>query len=142
MPELTRAILARLRKFIGERRRAERRQIRLPFAISLGDERTSKGSRQPQSIEGHTLDISTSGLALMVPAIRIEGRYLAGEDRPLRIKLELPVGPIEFQATPVRYEQFEEDESEMGYLIGVRITAMSESDRRRYDEYIAALVKK
>ena len=78
----------------------------------------------------------------MVPAIRIGERYLAGEDRPLRINLELPVGPIEIQASPVRYEQFEEDESELGYLIGVRITAMSESDRRRYNEYIAALVNK
>jgi hypothetical protein len=142
MPERTRAILSRLRKFIRDRRRAERFKVRLPLAVSLADERAIKGSREPPSLEGYTLDISTSGLGLMVPAIRLGERYLAGENRPLRIKLDLPAGAIEIQATPVRYERFDEDESEMVYLIGARITAMSDADRVRYNEYLAAHLKK
>ena len=78
----------------------------------------------------------------MVPAIRIGEHYLAGENCRLVIKLELPAGPVEIQATPVRYERFDEDESDMGYLIGVSITEMSETDRGRYNEYIASLLKK
>ena len=142
MAELTRTILARLRKFIGDRRRAQRCPVRVALAVSLRDEGTTKGSRQPLSIEGYTLDISTSGLALMISAIRLGEHYLVGENRRLVIKLELPAGPVEIQATPVRYERLDEDEFDMGYLIGVSITEMSETDRGRYNEYIASLLKK
>jgi hypothetical protein len=142
MPERTRAILARLGKFIGERRRAERHKVRLAIAISLTDDGARKGSRPPQAMEGYTLDLSTSGLALIVPAIRVGDHYLAGESRRLSIKLELPEGPVEIQATPVRYERFGEDESEVGYLIGVKIAGMSAPDRTRYEEYLTTVLKK
>ena len=93
-------------------------------------------------MEGYTLDISASGLALIVPAIRIGDHYLAGETRSLTVTLELPVGAVEMQATPVRYERLDEDESEMGYLIGVSFTKLNEPDRVRYEEYIAGLSRK
>jgi hypothetical protein len=142
MPELARSIAARLRKFIGDRRRAERRRLQLPFALSLVDERSAGSATQSHSIDGHTLDVSTTGLALIVPAIRIGDHYLAGEGRVLRIDLELPVGPIVMQATAVRYERLDEDETERGYLIGVNITAISDSDRARYHEYLAGFLTK
>lgn len=142
MPELARSIAARLRKFIGDRRRAERCSVQLPFAVSLLDDRSSGSATQTHSIDGHTLDVSTTGLALIVPAIRIGDHYFAGEGRVLRIDLELPVGPVVIQATAVRYERLDEDESEKGYLIGVNITAMSDSDRVRYNEYVGGLLNK
>ena len=142
MPELTRSIAARLRKYISNRRRAVRLRHRLPFSLSLVDDRLAKGSRQPRSIDGYTLDISASGLALIVTVIRIGDQYLAGENRRLQIKLELGDGPVTIQGTSVRYEQLDENESERGYLIGVTITTMSEPDRARYDEFIAGILKK
>jgi hypothetical protein len=142
MPELTRSIAARLRRYISNRRRAERLRVRLPVSISLLDDRPAKSSRPARSVEGQTLDVSASGLALVVPAIRIGDQYLAGENRRLRISLELPLGPIVIQGTSVRYEQMDESESETGYLIGVNITTMSEPERARYDEYIAGILKK
>src|SRR2546422_7718148 len=111
MPELTRTILGRLRNFIRDRRRAERLQVSLPFTISLVDERSS---RRPKSTDGHTADISSSGLALVLSVIRIGDQYLAGENPKLRIKLELPVGPVEIHATSVRYERLDEENSETG----------------------------
>src|SRR5882724_11994732 len=119
MPELTRSIAARLRRYISNRRRAVRLRHRLPFSLSLVDDRLAKGSRKPRSIDGHTLDISASGLALIVTVIRIGDQYLAGENRRLLISLELPAGPVAIEATSVRYERLDESESEMGYLIGV-----------------------
>jgi len=142
MPELARRIAARLRKFIGDRRRAERCSVQLRFAVSLLDHRSAGNATQTHSLDGHTLDISMTGLALIVPAIRIGDQYLAGEGRVLRIDLELPVGPVAIQATPVRYERLDEDESEKGYLIGVNITAMSDPDRARYNEYIGGVLTK
>jgi hypothetical protein len=142
MPELARSIAARLRRFIGDRRRAERCRLQLPFALFLLADRPSSSATQTHSIEGHTLDVSATGLALIVPAIRIGDHYLAGEGRVLRIDLELPVGPIVIQATSVRYERLDEDENEKGYLIGVNISAMSDSDRARYHEYLGGFLTK
>ncbi|MDQ2856866.1 MAG: PilZ domain-containing protein [Acidobacteriota bacterium] len=142
MPELARSIAARLRRFVGDRRRAERCRLQLPFALSLLGDRPTGSATQTHSIEGHTLDVSTTGLALIVPAIRIGDHYLAGEGRILRIDLELPVGPIVIHASAVRYERLDEDENEKGYLIGVNITAMSDSDRARYNEYVGGFLTK
>jgi PilZ domain len=101
-----------------------------------------KALRRPPSVEGQTRDISSSGLALIVPVIRINDHYLAGEGRSLLLRLELPLGPLEIQATPMRYERLDETGAEKGYLIGVSITAMSDDDRLRYDEYIVSLLEK
>jgi len=89
------------------------------------------------SLDGHTLDVSATGLALLVPAIRIGGDYLAGEDRKLHIRLELPSGPVEMMVATVRYESSEDD---AGYLIGARILEMSPTDRASFDNYIAKVM--
>ena len=143
MSELARTIAARLREFIGNRRRAKRCRVRLPFGVSVIDQRlSSNGAHRPRPIDGHTFDISATGLALIVPAIRVGEHYLVGENRRLRIKLELPAGPVEMQAIPVRYESLEEPETETGYLIGVRVEQMSEQDRDDYIGYVKRLLQK
>ena len=143
MPELARRIAARLREFIGNRRRAKRFCARLPFSVSLIDQQLNlNGSRSRASISGHTADVSTTGLGLVVPAIRIGEHYLVGENRRLRIELELPGGPIALQGVSVRYERLEDEGTENGYLIGVSIAEMNERDRDHYVEYVKRLINK
>ena len=138
MSELVRTIIGRLREFIGNRRSEKRSSVRLPLSISVLDlSRPRKGVRRPQSIKGHTCDISPTRIALMVPAIRIGAQYLADQERRLQIKLELPGGPVEIQALPLRYERIGEGQEETGYLIGVQVVQMNEQDRSRYNEYLA-----
>jgi PilZ domain len=142
MSELPRRMVSQLRRFIGNRRRARRAEARLPFTLSLEDSRVSRnGFRRLPPLQGHTLDISTSGLALVVPAIRIGGHYLAGTERRLYMKLDLPDGPVELTLVPVRYECLEEDAEEIGYVIGARIEDMSDSDRSHFDNHIRSLLK-
>ena len=136
MSELPRRIVSHLRRFIGNRRRSKRVRARLNFRLSLSDPRTNtNGSRRLPSLDGHTLDVSSTGLALVVPAIRIGEHYLAGSDRRLYIKLELPNGPVELEAVAVRYEGLED---ESGYLIGARIVEMSDSDRASFEKYVSS----
>ena len=143
MPELARTIAARLREFIGNRRRAIRFRVRLPLRVFLVDQQLHlNGSRRPASISGHTADVSTTGLGLVVPAIRIGEHYLVGENRRLRIELELPGGPIALQGVSVRYERLEDEGTENGYLIGVSIAEMNERDRDHYVEYVKRLINK
>jgi hypothetical protein len=107
----------------------------LNFTLSLSDPRvSSNGARKLPKLQGHTLDVSATGLALIVSAIRIGEHYLAGGDRKLHVKLELPSGPVEMKVASVRYESLEDDS---GYLIGARILEMSDADRASFEKYVA-----
>jgi len=140
MSELPRRIVSQLRRFIGNRRRSKRVRARLSFTLSLSDPRvSSNGSRRLPTLDGYTLDVSVTGLALIVPAIRIGEHYLAGADRELHVKLELPSGPIEMKVATVRYESLEDD---TGYLIGARILELSDSDRASFEKYVATVIQR
>jgi hypothetical protein len=135
MSELPRRIVSRLRRFIGNRRGSRRVRTRLSFTLSLSDPRVnSNGARKLPKLDGYTLDVSSTGLALIVPAIRIGEHYLAGADRKLHVKLELPSGPVEMKVASVRYESLED---ETGYLIGARILEMNDADRASFQKYVA-----
>ena len=138
MSELPRRIVSQLRRFIGNRRRSKRVWTRLSFTLSLSDPRVgTNGSKRLPTLNGHTLDVSISGLALIVPAIRIGEHYLAGADRKLHVKLELPSGPVELIVVTVRYEDLEDGS---GYLIGARILEVSDADRATFEKYVAKVV--
>ena len=137
MSELPRRIVSHLRRFIGNRRRSRRVRARLNFTLSLSDPRVNtNGGRRLPKLAGHTLDVSVTGLGLVVPAIRIGEHYLAGADRTLHIKLELPSGPVEMKVATVRYESLED---ESGYLIGARILEMSDTDRMSFQKYVTRI---
>lgn len=96
-----------------------------------------RGARSSQAVRdalyGYTRDISATGLALILPAIRINNIYLAGEDRTLEILVEDEGEPIVIYAAPVRYEKLDDEDKDKGYLVGVRVVEMSEGDRARYN---------
>jgi len=141
MSELPRRIVSQLRRFIGNRRRFKRVRAHLPFTLSLSDPRVnSNGARRLPTLDGHTYDVSTSGLALIVPAIRIGEHYLAGSDRRLYLKLDLPSGAVEMKVATVRYESLDESHEETGYLIGARIIEMSDADRASFNTHVNKLL--
>jgi c-di-GMP-binding flagellar brake protein YcgR len=136
-------MVAQLRRFVGNRRMARRVRVRLDFTLSLQDPRAnSNGFRKLPPLKGHTLDVSTTGLALIVPAIRIGEHYLAGTDRKLFLRLELRDSSVDMKLIPVRYESLEEDPDESGYLIGTHIDEMSETDRLKFQEFVKTLLSK
>ena len=134
MPELIRTIAARLREYVGNRRRTPRYRVRWPVSVSpLGERKSPNGARRPTGgvLSGFTRDVSASGLALILPAIRINDVYLT-EGRTLEILLEHQDGPIVLYAVAVRYEKLEAEEAEKGYMVGMRIMEMDEGDRARF----------
>ncbi|HJU55520.1 MAG TPA: PilZ domain-containing protein [Pyrinomonadaceae bacterium] len=141
MPELIRSIAGRLREFVGNRRVAPRYVTHLEVGLALnvsltGSDTSARKDSPPVRLAGYTRDISASGLALIVPSIRVGGQYVTGENRRLRIMLKLPTGPIEIHATPVRYSPLDEDGVDTGYLVGVQIISMSDEDRARFNDYL------
>lgn len=141
MSELPRRLVSHLRRFIGNRRAHKRVRARLNFTLSLLDPRVNtNGSRRLPTLDGHTLDVSTTGLGLIVPAIRIGEHYIAGSDRRVYVKLDLPSGPVEMKLATVRYEALDETTGETGYVIGARIIEMTDADRASFDKYVAKIL--
>jgi hypothetical protein len=116
--------------------------MRLPFSLWLLDlpPNANGARRRSPTLEGYTRDVSTTGLALILPAIRIDEHYLIGEGRNLRLALEFPTISLQMDVTPVRYERLEDNDTEKGYLVGVRIAEMSDQDRARYNQEIRTVV--
>jgi hypothetical protein len=140
MAEFARTIVSRLRQYVGDRRRSTRRRVRLNLSLSLAPAtKNLNGTRRISSLEGYTVDVSANGLALIVPQITLGEHHLVGENRSLNLKLELPAGPVEIEASPVRYQRLDENHAETGYLIAVKIVRMPDDDRARFSEYVANL---
>ncbi len=95
--------------------------------------------RRPRVLVGHTRDLSTTGLGVLMPAIRIGEHYLTGEGRTLLVEIDLPDGTVQLQAVAVRYERLEQDEDLIGYLIGLRIADLREPDKSRFAAYVKKL---
>jgi PilZ domain len=133
MTERLRAIASRLRRLVGERRRHLRYKVRLAASVVLLG---AKGEAATKPLEGHTRDVSACGLALVLPAVRVGDRYLAGEAQTLGVTLRLPAATVRLRGTPSRYERLDDEGAGTAYLIGLRITEMDERDRAAFDEYL------
>ena len=147
MPELIRSVVSRMRVYFRERRLSPRLNIRLLFSVSVcrstndnGICRSGNGNgaqHRERVLRGHTRDIGVGGLALNVPQVHLDGHHLAAGERQLRLKLELPGGPISMLVIPKRYERLEEAELGCNYLIGAEISQIDDEDRERYSSFIA-----
>ena len=137
--ELARSMVSRLRQIVGDRRNSRRYKVRLALTVFVtGAAKSLNGSSRVVSLAGHTLDVSEHGLALILPSIRLGEHHLVGENRGFTVRLQLPDGPVDMQVAPVRYENLDEHSTETGFLIGVKITQMSDVDRTQFAEYVAS----
>ncbi len=138
MPERLRKITSRLRELVADRRRAPRYRERLPVMVALLD---AGSGAEPANSSGHTRDLSEDGLGLVLPNIRVGGRYLVGDSVTLRVTLKLPEGYARLYGTPVRYQKLEDEGADKGFLIGLRLTETSDRDYALLASYLKSLKK-
>ena len=124
-------------------RHAAQLDARLFFQLSAREPAATNDNaiRTPRTLRlvGRTRNISETGIAFIVPTLRIGDEFANVIGSRLLIRLYLPAGHVEIHATPVRYEQLSQSSSERGYLIGVRITEMTDNEWVRMVEYIRTL---
>lgn len=138
MPEHLRKIASRLRELVADRRRLPRYRVSLPVSVSLLD---AEASAEPALVQGHTRDVSGDGLGLILPNIRVGGRYLVGDSVTLRVTLKLPEGYARLYGTPVRHEKLDANGPETGFLVGLHLTDTDARDQSLLVDYIKSLKK-
>jgi c-di-GMP-binding flagellar brake protein YcgR len=137
MTEAIRSLATRIGGYFNSIRSARRHFRRVPLSVSLVGKTDTGSLRRVPPLAGYTSDISETGLSLVMPSIRIGGYYLTGDGCSMLIKLELPDGEVQMQAVAQRYERIE-DALETKYLIGARITNISNDHRQRFVTFLQA----
>ena len=114
----------------GDRRHEPRvtasHEVRVEVGTAILDRELGTGSLGPLTLYGHTRDLSTSGLGIVIPAADIGPRH-SGESLPARVKVTLPGGGLEVEAEAVHWAPLGEMGLGRGILIGVRVTGSGES---------------
>jgi hypothetical protein len=119
-----------------ERRRKPRYNAELPCDLSPGDaELHSPDDR----LECRTRDLSESGIGVVAGSIYVGYTCVVDEERALHLRLALPAGGIEMEATSAHYIRLDSGADEPVYHIGLRISSMSEEDRTIYLNYLEEL---
>lgn len=136
---MIRKLISKFNKSLTKRVVSVRHNYEVPIKIWLEPDRNTGKLQMPiqhLSISGETKDLSKTGIAFIVSAIRLREYYLVGEGRTLNAELDLPEGKIQFQIVGQRYEQVGQHLSESKFLIGATIIKISEHDREIYEHFL------
>ena len=121
-----------------ERRRKPRFNAELPCDLAPGD---AQLLNPDDRLECLTRDLSETGVGVVAHSIYVGYTCVVDEERALLVRLALPAGEIEMEATAAHYIRLDSDADNPVYLIGLRITSMSEEARTIYNNYLDALSK-
>lgn len=128
-----------------ERAAPRRHDYQMPIMISFEPHKNlarKNAATANLSLRGETKDLSRTGIAFVVPSIRLREYYLVGENRLLNAELNLPAGKIKMQIIGQRYEQLgDEHSSTTSYLIGATIAEITDGDREIYEEFLQLGIK-
>jgi hypothetical protein len=115
--------------FPGGLRQNPRREVKLRVSLrfDLSSENRADSGRAAELI-GETRNLSEIGLAVSVPSNRINHRYLNVVGCRAYLTLDLPAGPVQMQVTPRWCQKLYEEASVESYLVGLRITEMSDEE--------------
>jgi hypothetical protein len=136
---MIREIATAFTRVIAERRAAVRKKVNAavrvrfaPVAGSVGHVAESERS----SLSGATKDISSCGIGIVVPSIRINNNYLVGDGRILIVEMDIHDRTIIMKVIGRRYEEIGEHLSTRRFLVGAEIVEMSPTDRVAYDYFL------
>jgi hypothetical protein len=94
------------------------------------------------SICGEAADVSKTGIAFIVPSIRVKEFYLVGQERLLNVELDLPEGKVKMKVLGKRYIKVGQHLSDERFFVGAEIIEMRREDRQIYDEFLRFALKR
>ena len=137
---MIRKLISKFNKSLTKRVVSARHDYEVPIKIWFEPDRNTGKLQMPiahLSISGETKDLSKTGVAFVVSAIRLREYYLVGEGRTLNAELDLPGGKIQMQIVGQRYEQIGMHLSESKFLIGAAIVKISDETREIYEHFLS-----
>jgi hypothetical protein len=121
-----------------ERRLKPRFGASLPCTVALSE--AERDILFPgEKLDCRTRDLSESGVGVVAGSIYLGYTCIVDEGRALVVNVELPGGAVEMEATPAHYLRLDSGAAEASYLIGLRITSMSDGHRALYLAQLEAL---
>lgn len=136
---MIRNLVSRINGMIIERAHAARRKYHAPIKIWFAPQLNTgnlKSSAEGIHLSGETFDLSGSGIGFVVSSIRIKENYLVGQERLLKVEIDLPGGKVRMKVIGRRYERIGVHLSMEKYLVGAEIVEMSKNDREAYDHFL------
>ena len=136
---MIRELIAKLNRTFSDSMVSSRRRHTAPvkvwFEPEINSERLHERARAA-CILGETVDISRTGVAFIVPSIRIAEKYLVGHERTLNIEIDLPSGVVNMKAMGKRYEKVGVHISTERFLVGAHILSLTGTDKENYETYL------
>ena len=139
MSEEIRKLVRKINKSVVGFLSAPRQETRLTVLATLDSDRQTGDLRKagkPIMLEGYTQDLSKTGVAFVVPFIRLGEYYFAGDGQCLILEIELPESTIKMNVIAQRYEILGQHDSVSAYLIGAKIVTMKPEDRETLENYL------
>ncbi len=136
---MIRKLVSKFNKSLTERVLSPRKNYEVPIKLWFEPNSSTGKLKLPVEnlvIMGETKDLSYSGIAFIVTAIRIQENYLVGDGRTLHAELDLPSGKIQMEVVGQRYEQVGQHISTARYLVGAKITRITRENKEAYEYFL------
>ena len=136
---MLRKLISKFNKTFTERLVSSRRKFGAPMKVWFEPEINTPHHREVArnlSIPGETVDLSRTGIAFLVSLIRLDEKYLVGQDRKLNIEIDLPSGKVTMQVIGRRYEKVGVHLSVEKFLVGAHIIRLESESNAAYDHFL------
>ena len=136
---MIRELITRFNRSLSERMVSARRRHTAPMKVWFdpdGNTERARDAARAACILGETVDISRTGIAFLVPSIRVKEKYLVGHERNLNIEIDLPTGKVHLTAVGRRYEKVGMHISTERFFVGAHILNLTDVDKEIYETFL------
>jgi hypothetical protein len=136
---MLREIATRVTNVLAQRRAAPRKKVSVAVRVRLAPTYHTVGHKiasEKLTLSGATFDVSTCGIGMVLPAIRLNEHYLVGQDHILVVEMDIHDRTIVMKAIGRRYEEIGEHLSVKSFAVGLEIVDMTATDRVAYEYFI------
>ena len=136
---MLRELISKFHRSMSERMVSSRRLHTAPIKIWFDPDMNTERSREAARaacILGETMDVSRTGIAFLVPSIRVKEKYLVGHERNLNVEIDLPTGKVQMRVIGRRYEKVGVHISTERFLVGAHILNLSGEDKENYETFL------
>ena len=136
---MLRNFFSKLNSSLSERMVSARRRHTAPIKVWFDADVNSERGREiamNACINGETVDLSRSGIAFLTPSIRVNEKYLVGQERNLNIEIDLPNGKVRLHAVGRRYKKVGLHVSTERFSIGAQIISFVDGGEERYIDFL------